>query len=327
MLYFVSYRSVHKFGEAFAVPSATGKETCKIIENEIFLRYGVPDELFSDRGTHFKCKELENLCAKYNVKQIFTTSYNPASNGLCERYNATLSDLLNSCVSQDGVEWCQKLRQVVNVYNSTFQSSTTVSPYELLFGFNGVLPVNKRLNHAFPDVELHTFVGHRQKSLLKMRENVKEKLEKQAKKMEQAFLYNYNVGDLVLVKNFARSKEDRSTKFQQRYNGPYIVGVSDNKASPLLLHLDGTVFDNVNVKHLKKYVKNDFEVDRANTNPIANTDSGDVFDEEFIPPENHQNNVQTHNNDAIITENNDTMIVDPNPIVVSESRSKEPVRR
>ena len=272
-----------KFGEGFALPNATGKLTCKTLEEEIFLRYGVPDELFSDRGTHFQCNEVRNLCLKYNIKQMFTSSYNPASNGLCERFNATLTDLLTSTVAEDGIEWCRKLRQAVNVYNSTVQGTTKISPYELLFGFNGILPIDKRLHHTFPDVEIDAFVGNKQRKLTLMREEVMKKLEAKSKKMQQPFTYKYNVNDLVLVKNFTRSKEDKSTKFQPRFLGPFRVSAVDNVAAPSLVNLNGTFYDNVNVKHLKRYIANDFAVDRTPAHVSSVEDSGDTYDAEYTP--------------------------------------------
>lgn len=39
-----------KYAEAFALPNATGDFTAKVLEDEIFLRNGVPDEFFSDSG-------------------------------------------------------------------------------------------------------------------------------------------------------------------------------------------------------------------------------------------------------------------------------------
>jgi len=274
-----------KFSEAFPLPNATGELTAKTIEDEIFLRYGIPDEMLSDRGSHFICKEVKDLCLKYNVKQVFTTSYNPASNGLCERYNATLMDLLSASCSSGGREWCATVRQIVNVYNGTVQASTKMSPYELLFGFNGVLPVDKRLQHEFPDIELVSFVKDRQEALLKFRSGVKKKLLNLAEKMEKPFQHGFNVGDLVLVRNFVRSNEDKSTKFQNRFNGPFRIGDIANKAAPLVLNLDGTVFDNVNVKHLKKYHESEFPVDRSVFEPSNSDDSGDSIEPEFVPEE------------------------------------------
>ena len=273
-----------KYGEAFAVPNNTGKITTKILEDEILLRYGIPDEIFSDRGTHFKCKEMSDLCAKYNIVQKFTSSYNAASNGLCERYNATLVDLLNATISNtDSVKWCNYLRQIVNTYNGTIQSSTKSSPFELLFGFSSILPVDKRLQHKFPDVPLTRFVTDAQENLLKRRKDVKDKLELIAKKMEKNFINVYKEGDLVLVKNQTKIQEDKSTKFQDRFLGPFRIGIVNNAAAPQVLNLDGTFYDNISVRNLKKYNPSEFDFDRNPTNYISGVESENVYDDEFLP--------------------------------------------
>ena len=115
------------------------------------------------------------------------------------------------------------------------------------------------------------------------RSGVKEKLIALADKMFKPVDNDFAVGDLVLVKNFVRSNEDKSTKFQNRFIGPFRIGDNSNKASPLLVNLDGSAYDTVSVKNLKKYVSSEFPFNRAALVPSNFDDSGDGPSEEFTP--------------------------------------------
>ena len=65
-----------------------------------FIRYwigifGAPKRVFSDNGGEFISKEFQEMSEKFNFKIMTTASYSPWSNGLCERHNQTLTNMLN----------------------------------------------------------------------------------------------------------------------------------------------------------------------------------------------------------------------------------------
>ncbi len=49
--------------------------------------FSTPRVLLSDNGTEFRNQLLEEICKQFGIKQCFTVSYHPASNGLVERAN------------------------------------------------------------------------------------------------------------------------------------------------------------------------------------------------------------------------------------------------
>ncbi|RXG73158.1 Pro-Pol polyprotein [Armadillidium vulgare] len=54
----------------------------------------IPSRLLSDNAREFRGPEFEELLILHNIKHIYTTPYNPASNGITERVNRTLIQYL-----------------------------------------------------------------------------------------------------------------------------------------------------------------------------------------------------------------------------------------
>lgn len=78
-----------------AVPLKT-IETERIAEAllEVFSRVGFPKEILSDQGTQFTSELMAEVARLVSIKQLFTTSYNPKCNGLCERINDVSKSML-----------------------------------------------------------------------------------------------------------------------------------------------------------------------------------------------------------------------------------------
>ena len=58
---------------------------------ELFARHGVPKKILTDQGTNFTASLLQEL---YKIKPIRTTPYHPQTDGLVERFNQTLKQIL-----------------------------------------------------------------------------------------------------------------------------------------------------------------------------------------------------------------------------------------
>ena len=69
-----------------------------------------------------------------------TSAYHPQTNGLDERLNQTLQRTLSKLVDEQH-EWDCYLPSVVFAYNTSRQSSTGYTPFELMYGRKAVLPL------------------------------------------------------------------------------------------------------------------------------------------------------------------------------------------
>ena len=104
---FIDYLT--KWVEAFAVPDQSALTIAKLLVEEIISRHGVPRELLSDRGTNFLSKLMQEVCGVMGVNKVNTTAYHPQGDGLVERFNRTLQDMLSKTTERDGSNWDEKL--------------------------------------------------------------------------------------------------------------------------------------------------------------------------------------------------------------------------
>lgn len=85
-------------------------------------RYGIPDVIRTDGGSHFVNKIIAGLCKSLGIHHDITTPYCAFSNGSVERVNRELKRLLKVALlemSLPGSYWPYLLPYVMNVLNST----------------------------------------------------------------------------------------------------------------------------------------------------------------------------------------------------------------
>lgn len=65
---------------------------------------------------------------------IYSTIYNSQSNGVCERFNASMCDSLVSICNKKRTNWDQQLWKRVFAYNARHHFRTKLTPFKLMFG-------------------------------------------------------------------------------------------------------------------------------------------------------------------------------------------------
>lgn len=124
----------------FAFPTKDQKaSTVAKLLNNIFDKFGPPERLLSDQGRNFCSSLIQRLCQYYGI-EIRTTAYHPQGNGVCERFNRTLHDLLVTLDERAKKRWPEHVSGLVSIYNATPHASTGYSPFHMLFGREPKLP-------------------------------------------------------------------------------------------------------------------------------------------------------------------------------------------
>ena len=101
---------------------------------EMFSRVGFPKEVLSDMGKQFTSDTMKEVGRLLSIKQLTTTPYNPACNGLVERYNGTLKTMLRKMCAEQPKQWDRFICPLLFAYREAQQESTGFSPFELLYG-------------------------------------------------------------------------------------------------------------------------------------------------------------------------------------------------
>ena len=121
-----------KWADARPIPDQTAVRITRELVH-IFAGYGIPEIIHSDQGRNFESTIFQQTMAAFGVKKSRTTAYHPQGDGMVERFNRTLLQLLRAYVDQQN-EWGKYLPLALYVYRTSTHTSTSVSPFELMFG-------------------------------------------------------------------------------------------------------------------------------------------------------------------------------------------------
>eukprot|EP00731_Ephydatia_muelleri_P038567 Em0809g3a len=121
-----------KWADARPIPDQTAVRITRELVH-IFAGYGIPEIIHSDQGRNFESTIFQQTMAAFGVKKSRTTAYHPQGDGMVERFNRTLLQLLRAYVDQQN-EWETYLPLALYAYRTSTHTSTSVSPFELMFG-------------------------------------------------------------------------------------------------------------------------------------------------------------------------------------------------
>jgi transposase InsO family protein len=117
------------------------KTSAKFLFKNIFTRFGCPLEIVSDRGLHFLNETIQELTRIFFIKHRKTTPYNPKANGLTERANGIMVNILNKIISVHKTDWDIKLQSAIWAYRTDEKITTKRTPFYLVYGMDSIMPV------------------------------------------------------------------------------------------------------------------------------------------------------------------------------------------
>ena len=218
-----------KWPEVYPVRSQDTLTIAKLLVQEIVPRHGVPKNLLSDRGGSFLSNLIIEVYQLLGVKKINTTAYHPQTDGLIERFNRTLSDMLAKSVGDHPKDWDLKIPYVLFAYRTSVQESTRYSPFYLLYGRQPVLPTDEVLqpkeedNYQFVSEFAEVMVENMQEAWKLARENISKAQSHQKNYYDQKTKpVSYRNGDLVRVFMPAK-KTSNNRKLALPYEGPFKI--------------------------------------------------------------------------------------------------------
>ena len=124
--------------EATLYKVLNSKKVAQFIQTNIICRYGVPHEIISDNGQHFK-GETEKLLQQFNIQHHKSSPYHPQTNGAVEVANKNVGWILKRSIN-NYKDWHLQLPYALWGYRTSIQSSTRATPYSLVYGMEAILP-------------------------------------------------------------------------------------------------------------------------------------------------------------------------------------------
>ena len=219
-----------KWPEARALPDAKATSVASFFYEDIICRHGCPKELLTDQGTHFVNELLNTMCNRLGVKHRLSTAYHPQTNGLVERFNRTLCEILARYSGAYKEDWDVFLPSALFAYRTIRQNTTQYEPFYLTYGREATLPIELELpTHPFEaeaeqGLEEACFrrIAQLTSRLIDDRQqaqrNIAKAQDKQIKRQEGKIrVHIYQIGDQVLLQDF------RAKKLDPKWNGPYYI--------------------------------------------------------------------------------------------------------
>ena len=249
--------------EAASYARLTSAKVASFIRSHIICRHGVPHELISNRGSHFRA-EVDTLLQRYGVQHHRSSAYRPQTNGAVEVANKNIKRILRKMV-ETSRDWSEKLPFAFWAYRTSFRTSTGATPYSLVYGMEAVLPVEIEMGSLRVTLEQQIsetewVQSHfDQLSLLDERRlRAADHVQAYQRKMARAFKKRVKPrplqgGNLVLRILRGLAGDPRG-KFRPTWSGPYIIRELTSEGAAWLTDLDGNKFSEpTNVDQLKKY--------------------------------------------------------------------------
>ena len=227
-----------KYAQAYPTKGQQATTVAKVLYDNFFMHYGFPAKLHSDQGRQFEGKVIAALCDLAGIEKTRTSPYHPMGNGLTERFNRTLINMLGTLDPNQKSDWKKYIPSLVHAYNCTRHDSTGFSPYELMFNRQPRLPVDLLLGSEPPQssIAYSSFVDS-MKQRLKYSYDLASQRSKDAQKSQKR-IYDLRTrgnvlypGDRILVRQVAfQGKHKIADKWQDTV---YVIVSQPNPDIPV----------------------------------------------------------------------------------------------
>lgn len=250
-----------KWVEAFALERVDAATVAQCFVEEIVCRHGAPKRILTDQGSVFVNQFLREVERLLRVTPLRTSSYHPQTNGITERFNRTLTEMLSMYVSSHQKDWDLCLPYVLFAYRTTPHASTKETPFFLIHGRDPNLPgdllkvVDKsgetsQTTDQYKNELIQRLIQVYQESQY-YANVIKQRRERKANELRKNIMYQ--VGDLVWLYTRHR-KKGLSPKLMHPWHGPYRIVEYTSPMNVRLRTLTNKVLElPVHVSRLKKY--------------------------------------------------------------------------
>uniref|UniRef100_A0A2N9G165 Integrase catalytic domain-containing protein n=1 Tax=Fagus sylvatica TaxID=28930 RepID=A0A2N9G165_FAGSY len=201
---------------------------------EIVRLHGVLRSIVSDRDVKFLSYFWKVLWGKLGTKLLFSTTCHPQTDGQTKVVNRTLSTLLRTIIQKNLKNWEDCLPFIEFAYNRSVHSTTDFSPFEIVYGFNPLTPLDLL---PLPVNERTSLDGQKKAEMVKklhesVRQHIEKKNEQYANKANKGRRQViFEPGDWVWVHmRKERFPARRRSKLHPRGDGPFQVleRINDN---------------------------------------------------------------------------------------------------
>jgi hypothetical protein len=263
----------------------------KMRQHVIYV-HSCPKILISDNAKEFTSEVIRKLCEFCGIRKIEVTPYRPQANGLVERTNSKILNVLRIYVNEHFDNWDIMLPEVAASINSAYNVSINENPHFALYGYDKRSPYqwieyDTKVAPIYNYSDYSTVIQNRATKTFKF---LKERLQKstddyiktQHKHAKQREMF---VNQRCFVKYIPTINENK--KLAKKWDGPYII------AKKLSKHVY-EVKNHINDKIVRVHIDNMLPYNKLTDKSITYQDV--PVDTDVIPKTSQNKNKQVERN-------------------------------
>lgn len=215
----------HFSGMVHLVPSRQtyrAKDVAELAFDHIYKLHGLPRAIVSNRDSLFTSVFWDRLHALIGTELRMSSSFHPQSDGMTERANRTMEQMLRQCIAPNQKDWVTRLPGIEFAMNAARSETTGFSPFFLNSG-RTPRPMIWDPKSDYPGVRV--FAQRMKDTVLAAHDTIIYACVKQtvqANKRRRAA--PFALGDLVyLSTQNLRLSKNRARKLMPKYIGPYKI--------------------------------------------------------------------------------------------------------
>ena len=182
----------------------------------------------SDQGRQFESILIAEICKILHIRKTRTTPYHPQEDGMVERFNRTLVNMLATSISELGDDsWEEHLPKLCLAYNTFTHPTTGETPFFLMHGRQARLPVDLMYGSESTGTSVPEYakeLGHKLSIAFEQTRKRTGNIQQRQRELYDKHIDGlpFEADDLVWLHNPAVQRGECKT-FHRPWSGPYKV--------------------------------------------------------------------------------------------------------
>jgi transposase InsO family protein len=135
-----------KWTEVVPLKNMMCREVIHFISEHNIHRFSIPQPLTTEQGSSFMSHQVHEFAESLKIKILSSTPYYAQANGQAESSNKTLIKLINKKIEENPKRWHEVLSEELWAHRISKYSTTKVTPFELVYEQEAILPMEVNLD-------------------------------------------------------------------------------------------------------------------------------------------------------------------------------------
>ena len=202
--------------EAYPTTNCQASTAANLLLNDFFPRFGYPEQIHCDNGTHFTADSFSKLANTFNISVTHTPPYHAQSNPV-ERAHKDLGNMLRAFCADKPNKWDEFLPICLLGLRCAINTETNVSPFEAVFARKPMIPLDL-ITGLPPSSQINEYVQRAHQLMNYVRNNLELAVNRQRRHHYQKRPYLYQLHQKVWLYSHIKP-----TKLRSGWSGPWTI--------------------------------------------------------------------------------------------------------